>query len=116
MKGQGRRVAVLGDMLELGDGASQLHQDIGAKAGEVADLLIGIGDYAADICTGAAARLQSEQMVQLADVEAAVSYLQEQQRPGDKILVKGSRGIRLDRLAAALRGTNGELTNGQQGS
>ncbi len=113
-KGQGRRVAVLGDMLELGEEAAQLHRDVGSKARGIADLVIAVGAFAADICAGAG--LKPEQMVQLADVDAAISYLQEQQRPGDRILVKGSRGVKLDRLAAALRGAGDELPNGQQGS
>jgi UDP-N-acetylmuramoyl-tripeptide--D-alanyl-D-alanine ligase len=49
-------------------------------------------------------------------VEAAISYMQEQQRPGDRILIKGSRGVKLDRLADALRAAAEELPNGQQGS
>lgn len=113
-KGQGRRVAVLGDMLELGEGAVQMHRDIGEKAGGFVDLLVGIGSFAADICAGAG--LKAEQMVTLPDVDAAIRYLQEQQRPGDRILVKGSRGVKLDRLADALRGAAEELPNGQQGS
>jgi len=114
VKGQGRRVAVLGDMLELGDGAAQMHQDVGKKAGEIADLLIAVGSFAADICAGAG--LKNEQMVELANVDAAITYLQEQQRPGDRILIKGSSGVKLDRLADALRSAAEELPNGQQGS
>lgn len=116
MKGQGRRVAVLGDMLELGSGSAQMHQTIGAKASGIVDLLIGVGDFAGDICRGASAGLKPEQMVQLVDVDNAIAYLQEQQRPGDRILVKGSRGVKLDRLVVALREAIGELSNGQRGS
>jgi len=116
IKGQGRRVAVLGDMLELGEGAAQMHVEIGEKAGAVVDMLIGIGDFASAICDGAAKSLSPEQLVQLADVDAAINYLHEQQRPGDRILVKGSRGVKLDRLADALRSAAEELPNGQQGS
>lgn len=116
MKGQGRRVAVLGDMLELGDGSAQMHEEVGGKAGEVVDLLIGVGAFAQAVCRGAASKLKSEQLVQLPDADAAISYLLEQQRPGDRILVKGSRGVKLDRLADALRAAAEELPNGQQGS
>lgn len=116
LKGQGRRVAVLGDMLELGEGAEQLHVDIGARAGGIVDLLIAVGEFAPAICRGAASSLKAEQMVQLADADAAIAYLLEQQRPGDRILVKGSRGVKLDRLADALRPAAEELPNGQQGS
>ncbi len=60
MKGQGRRVAVLGDMLELGAGAADMHQQIGAKAGGFVDLLICVGAFAADVCRGAAATADEE--------------------------------------------------------
>ena len=116
-KGQGRQVAVLGDMLELGEAAAQMHREIGARAAAVVDLLVAVGDYAADICAGAAAAgMATEQLIILADVTAACSYLQQNQRPGDRILVKGSRGVKLDKLADALRVATEELPNSQQGS
>lgn len=116
-KGQGRRVAVLGDMLELGESAAQMHQEIGEKAAAIVDLLVAVGDYADDICAGAkAAGLKTEQLITLADVDATIDYLQQNQRSGDRILVKGSRGIKLDKLADALRVATEDLPNGQQGS
>jgi len=116
LKGQGRRVAVLGDMLELGDEAAQLHQQIGTQAAAVADLLIAVGNFAAEICRGAAAGgLTAEQLVMVADAEQAVEYLHANQRSGDRILIKGSRGVKLDRVADALRMATEELPNGQQG-
>ena len=116
-KGHGRRVAVLGDMLELGESAAQMHREIGARAADVVDLLVAVGDYAEAICAGAAAvGMQTKQLVKVADVTAATSYLQQNQRPGDRILVKGSRGVKLDKLVAALRLASDELPNGQQGS
>ena len=117
IKGQGRRVAVLGDMLELGAEAPQLHQQMGEKAARVADLLIAVGGYAADICLGAkAGGMRDDQLVQVADAQQATEYLHEKQRSGDRILVKGSRGVQLDRLADALRLATEELSNGQQGN
>jgi len=116
LKGQGRRVAVLGDMLELGEEAAQLHQQVGGRAAEVADLLIAVGDFAKDVCRGAAAAgMPVEKLVVVADAEQAAEYLHEKQRSGDRILVKGSRGVKLDRLADALRAASEELPNGQQG-
>lgn len=116
-KGQGRRVAVLGDMLELGEEAAQMHREIGARAAASIDLLVAVGDYAEDICAGAeASGLQAKQLIRLTDAAAAISYLQQNQRPGDRILVKGSRGIKLDKLVDALRVASEELPNGQQGS
>lgn len=117
MKGQGRRVAVLGDMLELGEGAVEMHEQIGTKAAETVDLLIGVGNFAGDICRGAAAGgMSPNQLVELSDAAAAIEYLQEQQRSGDRILVKGSRGVKLDLVADVLRGATKELPKGQQGS
>jgi UDP-N-acetylmuramoyl-tripeptide--D-alanyl-D-alanine ligase len=116
-KGQGRRVAVLGDMLELGEDTVQLHREAGARAAEVVDLLVAVGEYADLLCAGAqTAGLPAEQSIQLADVAAAIGYLQQNQRPGDRILVKGSRGIKLDKLATALRAAGEELPHGQKGS
>ena len=94
-----------------------MHQEIGEKAAAIVDLLVAVGDYADDICAGAkAAGLKTEQLITLADVDATIDYLQQNQRSGDRILVKGSRGIKLDKLADALRVATEDLPNGQQGS
>lgn len=116
-KGRGRRVAVLGDMLELGSGATQMHREVGAKAAGVVDLLIAVGEYAGEMVSGAAgAGMPAGQLVAVADAAAAIAYLQNNQRPGDRILVKGSRGIELERVVVALRTATEELPAGQQGS
>ena len=113
---QGRRVAVLGDMLELGEKSAKMHEDLGAKAAGIAELLIGVGAYSADLCRGAeTAGMNSGQMVGLADAAAAIEYLQRQQRSGDKILVKGSRGVHLELLTEALKATVASPCNGKKG-
>ncbi|MDX2482010.1 MAG: UDP-N-acetylmuramoyl-tripeptide--D-alanyl-D-alanine ligase [Desulfuromusa sp.] len=117
LAGQGRRVAVLGDMLELGEDSVQMHEDLGVKAAEVAELLIGVGQFAADLCRGAKqAGMKPGQLIELADAAAAIDYLQVQQRPGDKILVKGSRGVRLEQVAAALKTAVDTPLNGKKGN
>lgn len=117
LKGQGRKVALLGDMLELGSDAEKLHVAAGQKAAAVADLLIAVGQFADSICAGAAdAGLPVAKLVKLADADAAIAYLQEQQRPGDRILVKGSRGVKLDKVVDALQQAATELPSSQQGS
>lgn len=117
LPGQGRRVAVLGDMLELGENSVQMHEDLGAKAAGVAELLLGVGNFSADICRGAeTAGMDSGHMVRLVDATAAIEYLQKQQRSGDKILVKGSRGIHLEQLAEALKATVTTSLNGKKGN
>ncbi|MDP9483583.1 MAG: UDP-N-acetylmuramoyl-tripeptide--D-alanyl-D-alanine ligase, partial [Chloroflexota bacterium] len=100
---RGRRIAVLGEMLELGDGSDAGHRDVGRAAGRIADLLIVVGD-AEGIADGALeAGLAPERILQVIDGEAAHDALRPRLVPGDVVLVKASRGIGLDRLVDALR-------------
>ena len=89
----GRRVAVLGDMLELGPDAAAHHAAIGdhARASGV-DLLIAVGPLSAD--------LRADHAV--ADAAAAAALLPGLLAPGDTVLVKASRGIGLERVVEAL--------------
>ncbi len=104
LRGRGRRIAVLGDMLELGPDSREFHRQLGAASAAVVDMLIGVGSFAEQLRHGAmAAGLKSEQVVVLADAESATSYLKDHQRSGDMILVKGSRGVRLDTVVHALK-------------
>ncbi len=117
LSGSGRRVAVLGDMLELGVNSVRLHEELGAKAAKVVDLLIGVGQFSADLCRGAeAAGMQPAQMTAVADAAAAIKYLHEQQHSGDKILLKGSRGVHLEQVAEALKTTVDTPANGKKGN
>ena len=98
-----RRVAVLGDMLELGEQEEAAHRIVGKRAAEVAGLLITIGQRAKIIADEAfLSGLSAKRIVRLPDREAAQQYLQENLREGDIVLVKGSRGLRLDRMVSAL--------------
>ncbi len=100
----GRRVAVLGEMLELGEGHESGHLAVGEAAGRVADLLIVVGNDAKGIAAGArAAGLDPDRVHQVADAEAALEVLRPRLRDGDVVLVKASRGIGLDALVGALR-------------
>ena len=104
LSGRGRRIAVLGDMLELGEKSVQMHEKLGAKAAEVAEVLIAVGQFSTAICRGAgAAGMKSEQMLEVADAAAARDSLLGQQHSGDKILVKGSRGVQLEKVVEALK-------------
>ncbi len=117
LSGQGRYVAVLGDMLELGEKSVLMHEELGAQAAKVADVLIGVGNFSADLCRGAkAAGMKSEQLIEVLDTAEAIKYLHESQRPGDKILVKGSRGVHLEQLANALKATVETSSNETKGS
>ncbi len=95
----GRRVAVLGDMLELGPEASLLHREIGALARERGvELLVTVGALAGEMRT----RFEGESYA-VADVKAAAELLPGLLREGDTVLVKGSRGVGLERLLERLR-------------
>lgn len=99
---KGRRIAVLGEMLELGEDAAALHRGIGTLAGERGvDVLFACGEHACDIIAGArdagidrAEAFESHEAIADALVLTAA--------PGDSILLKGSRGMRMERVVEHL--------------
>ena len=91
------RIAVLGDMLELGDESEAEHRAVGEYATTRADIVVAVGEEARPIAEGAGAR-----GVALADNAAAVDWLRGHLAAGDVVLVKGSRAARLDEVAGAL--------------
>ena len=100
----GRRVAVLGEMLELGEAHEDGHRKTGAAAAGVAELVVVVGAGASGIVDGAAeAGLAREQIFHVADRQAALDALLPRLRDGDVVLVKASRGIALDLLVDDLR-------------
>ncbi|HKZ69148.1 MAG TPA: UDP-N-acetylmuramoyl-tripeptide--D-alanyl-D-alanine ligase [Anaerolineales bacterium] len=102
-----RRVAVLGDMLELGDTEAEGHRLVGKRAADVADHLVTIGSRAELIADEAlACGLPARAIVKLPDRDSATAYLKGNLRQGDVVLVKGSHGLRLDRLVVALEQTS----------
>jgi UDP-N-acetylmuramoyl-tripeptide--D-alanyl-D-alanine ligase len=105
----GRRVAVLGTMLELGEGHQSGHAAVGEAAGRTVELLIVVGPEAQGIVEGArAAGLDAARIHHVGDVDAALDVLRPRLRDGDAVLVKASRGIGLDRVVDALRLELGE--------
>jgi UDP-N-acetylmuramoyl-tripeptide--D-alanyl-D-alanine ligase len=99
----GRRVAVLGEMLELGKGTVSGHRDVGTAAAATCDLLVVVGVAAHGIAVGAReAGLDPSRIIEVRDREAAVDLLQTRLQPGDVVLIKASRGVELDRLVPAL--------------
>jgi UDP-N-acetylmuramoyl-tripeptide--D-alanyl-D-alanine ligase len=99
-RGQNRRlVAVLGGMFELGAGAREYHREAGCLAGEVGvDLLVCVGDEArwyAESFPGVVLLYE--------DAEEAAEKLERELRGGDYVVVKGSRGVGLDRLTRKLK-------------
>jgi UDP-N-acetylmuramoyl-tripeptide--D-alanyl-D-alanine ligase len=99
----GRRVAILGEMLELGDAAAEGHAAVGTAAAGMVDQLIVVGDGARGIADAArAAGFAPADLAFAPDRRAALEAAVERLRPGDVVLVKASRGIELDRLVDAL--------------
>ena len=99
----GRRVAVLGEMLELGKGAVTGHKEVGTAAAATVDLLVTVGPGAAGIAAGAkAAGLDASRILEARDREAALDLLRVRLRDGDVVLVKASRGVELDLLVEGL--------------
>jgi UDP-N-acetylmuramoyl-tripeptide--D-alanyl-D-alanine ligase len=97
----GRRVAVLGDMLELGAFSADAHEDAGGLAAAKADVLVGIGELARTIVSAARTAGMRETYA-VADAAEALVLLRRILRRGDTVLVKGSHSLALDRLADAL--------------
>lgn len=101
LRGQeGRRVAVIGDMRELGALSLAAHEDAGRDAARSADVLVTVGDLAATIARTARASLSD--VYEAADAAEALVVLRRVLRPGDVVLVKGSRAIALDTVVEAL--------------
>lgn len=102
----GRRIAVLGEMFELGEESLEAHRRIGDIAARSADLLICVGAEAAgELCAGAAASgMPDTHRIHAEDAETAAELLSGLMDTGDTILVKASRGIGLDRLVTRLCG------------
>jgi UDP-N-acetylmuramoyl-tripeptide--D-alanyl-D-alanine ligase len=97
----GRRVAVLGEMLELGPTTIELHREAGELAGRCADLLVAVGGAPAAALAESAAGIETHAV---ADAEQALELLRRLLHAGDVVLIKGSRGIGLDRVVDGLRG------------
>jgi UDP-N-acetylmuramoyl-tripeptide--D-alanyl-D-alanine ligase len=97
----GRRIAVLGDMRELGAHGVLAHADIGRLAGELRiDRLVGVGEGGAQIATAARG---TEVVVQtVADADEAARLLARESRPGDAVLIKASRALGLQVVAEHL--------------
>jgi UDP-N-acetylmuramoyl-tripeptide--D-alanyl-D-alanine ligase len=107
----GRRIAVLGEMLELGEGGEAGHRAVGTAAASLVDLLVVVGEGARPIAEAASsAGLANERVVVAPDRERARDQLLDRFLPGDVVLVKASRGIELDRLVDDLVATLGGPT------
>lgn len=101
---KGRRIAVLGDMLELGEASVEMHQGIGCCAAEMAlDQLWCVGERARDIARSArSSGMAARRIRHFADKSELESQLLSEIREGDVVLVKASHGLRLDTLVKSL--------------
>ena len=102
----GRRLAVLGEMYELGDMSAQAHREAGRLAGTQCDVLVAVGGEDAARLAAAArdAGLHEENVHLVRDAAEATEIVRHILLPGDVVLVKGSRGVGLDRTVAGLAG------------
>ena len=100
---QGRRVAVLGDMNELGAHSKAAHAEAGRRAAELkVGQLFAVGKMA-PVTARAARDAGLNRVIEFADVEAAVKAVKQFLKAGDVVLLKASRSVRLERIAETLK-------------
>ena len=107
--GAGRRIAVLGDMLELGEGGPALHQEVGSLVSQTnVHTLIALGPEAKHIARGAhQAGMERDHVHHATSQQEALSLLADLMQPQDVVLLKGSRGMAMERLVEALVAESG---------
>jgi UDP-N-acetylmuramoyl-tripeptide--D-alanyl-D-alanine ligase len=104
LKGKGRGIAVLGDMLELGDSSATAHEEVGSLAVRCVERLYLLGDMAESVARGAVAEGLPAESIVLAQSHAEIlDDIAGIMRPGDCVLVKGSRGMRMETVAEGIR-------------
>ncbi|BBO71890.1 UDP-N-acetylmuramoyl-tripeptide--D-alanyl-D-alanine ligase [Desulfosarcina alkanivorans] len=105
MRGTRRTLAVLGDMLELGDQSAVLHREIGRKVADARiDRLYAAGRFATDVADGAGERQMGADRLFTGNRDAIIDRLKTELRPGDLVLVKGSRGMAMETVVDAIMG------------
>ncbi len=110
---RGRKLAVLGDMLELGETGRAAHRDIGRQAAEVADVIITLGEQARVIAETAVDQgMAAGRVVACSTSDEATTAALEKIRDGDVILVKGSRGMRMETIVESIESTFREPVEG----
>lgn len=94
-----KKIAVLSDMLELGEHSKKMHFDIGKLVAESADYLICYGNFASDFTDGAKrSGMNEEKCLQFANAHACAGALSKIAEQGDAILFKGSRGMKVEEV------------------
>jgi len=99
----GRRIAVIGDMLELGEQEMQFHRDSGRAIPKAIDVVAGVGKRTRALLDGAReAGFADAALHHFDKAEEAAEFLKNEVREGDLVLIKGSRGVGLDKVVAIL--------------
>jgi UDP-N-acetylmuramoyl-tripeptide--D-alanyl-D-alanine ligase len=99
----GRRVVVLGDMLELGERAPELHRQVGREVARIgAKMLIAVGALAEEVARGAQESRNPPTCFLFPDSRAAAENIHRWLQPGDVVLVKGSRGLQMELVVKAI--------------
>lgn len=108
LRGTGRKIAVLGDMLELGRFTEDAHKKIGEYAASCADILVTVGPRARLIAEGALNYgMNEENIFQYEESRKAGKFVEQVIRKGDAILVKGSQGMRMERVVEEIMANPG---------
>lgn len=107
--GRRRTVAVLGDMLELGSAAAEAHREVGVQAARAGvSLLVAAGPHAKEVVAGARrAGLPPARGFVVNSAEASIPLVRSLVRPGDIVLIKGSRGMKMERVTEGLQAREG---------
>mgnify|MGYP001225207266 FL=1 len=99
----GRKVAVLGEMLELGQYERQGHEMVGVRVAEVCSELVTLGQRGCIIADAARrAGMNPKHITCFDEIEAVTDYLKTHLHEGDVVLIKGSHGLRMDRIVSGL--------------
>ncbi len=100
---EGRRIAVIGDMLELGEQELQFHRDAGKGIPKSVSVVVGVGKRSKALLEGAReAGFPEDALHHFDTAEQAGEFLKNEVRSGDLVLIKGSRGVGLDKAVAML--------------
>ena len=104
---RGRRIAVIGDMLELGERELEFHREAGRGVPKSIDVVIGVGKRSTALLEGAKeAGFGDDRLHHFDDAESAAAFLQDFIKDGDLVLIKASRGIGLDKIVTQLEGAH----------
>jgi UDP-N-acetylmuramoyl-tripeptide--D-alanyl-D-alanine ligase len=99
----GRKIAVLGDMLELGQYEKRGHELVGARAAEIVNILVTLGERGRIIADAAVqSGMLSRSVASFDTTDQVTAHLKKLLKSGDVALIKGSHGMRMDRIVAAL--------------